>query len=309
MRLAWVLSWGPLGVALCPAQGVDWSGSIQQAFVSGRQKSDYRQGERFNRFQLTASSGNWTAKASYWNYSFCHWHELDNTTLGYSVGNTSAEVGRFLLPVGQVTWDNQWYSNFVFVPLIESHTYGDQKLLERTTLGAKVQTIQGNDTYEASVTSSNELVSHLFADKLNRVSLRWSRYHNGSIVGLSGFFDTDTLGSEEQMLMFDYRWTVPHWIVTTEMAAYQAPGTRMAGYVLDVNHRPKNWQDVTLAFRLERKSTMGTSPSRQETWTAAVKTRLPWDMTLLTNYTGGPGTNQVSLGGPWTVGLYKTIRF
>ena len=290
-------------------QAFEFSGSIQTAFVSGTLKGKLKNGERFYRTHVSASKGNWTAKASYWNYVFCDWHELDETNIQYSTDQYTATIGRFLMPVGQANWDDQWYSSFVFVPLIEGHVYGGRKVLERTSTGAQFDLIAGANNYNLSLTNSDPQVNQPIASRLDRTSFRWKTYKSGVQFGLSALADSATLGKKEQLLVADIRYTVPHLIVRGELLGYQSPTQRNSGFFVDANFRPRNWQDLTLSLRFEQLSSHLPTETKQEAWTLAAKARLPFESTLLINYTGGPDMGRLTLGGGWSFGLNKTFRF
>ena len=78
------------------------------------------------------------------------------------------------------------------------------------------------------------------------------------------------------------------------------------GFFVDVYHRPKGWSDVTLVARHEK---METLTSTTETTTLGTKLRGPWDTSVYFNYRFGPNMNTVAFGGPWSVGVFKTLRF
>jgi hypothetical protein len=294
---------------LCYGQEINLTGSFQQALVSGRLGQQLKSGERFNRSLVNAESGNWAAKASFWNYVFCKWNELDETTLSYSDPKFRARIGRFILPVGQSNWDDQWYSNFVFIPMVESQRYGDHKFLQRTSTGADIDFGSGANSFRLALTSSRAQVNQLMPDKIDRASLRWNHSLKNTIFGLSTYTDTNFKGDEEQMHIADIRWTVPHWIVRGEGLHYQSAVQKFSGYFLDISHRPANWEDVTFALRFERMSSLRGTRSDIRSWALAAKTRLPWDMTLLVNYMGGPDMNRIGIGGGWAFGLNKTFQF
>jgi hypothetical protein len=291
------------------AQELSLSGSFQIAGVSGILAGNRKTTERFNRSQVTAEQGNWAARATIWNYTFCTWHDLDETTLSFQTPKLTARVGRFLAPIGQTNWDDQWYSNFVFLPFIETQTYGDSRLLARTSSGADVDYRMGRETIRVAFLNASPQWNRLLPDKLDRALVRVQSSQANAIYGFTAFSDTKNGGGDEQMLVADVRYTIPHWIVRAETLAYQSATQKFSGYFIDFNHRPKNWEDVTLAFRLQRIATMRGVRNDINGWTAAVKTQLPWDVSLSVNYMGGPDMNRLTLGGGWGIGINKTFQF
>ena len=284
---------------------VEVSGSVQSAFSSGRKGGRRETGERFNRSEITLTYGHWTAKASTWNYVFCDWHDLDETYLQYSKGNTTAKLGRLRLPVGQSTWDDQWYSIFVFLPSIEASTYRNQKLLERTSVGVQADQSYGNSKLQIALTSDENEQNRVLASNLKRLSARYSIYSNGRVYGISGFTSLDS-GFPEHLVVADIRATLPHFILRASALQHKFTGGETTGWFVEGSHRPKNWQDVTLAVRwdvLKQKS------GRSELFTLGSKIRLPLDTDLMINYSAGPSINTAMLGGGWAFGLSKTIRF
>lgn len=288
---------------------VQLSGSVEQFFVSAGYGELHKTRDRFTRLMGIATSGKWELRGSHWYAPVYFWYEVDETNLSYSDKDLRWRIGRFLLPVGQTNWDDQWYSGIVFWPLIESKTYGDQRLLARTVVGTDVEKSWGNHTLRVSASSSKPEVNRLLPSRLDRASVRWSYYQNGVIVGLSTYFDTKTGGNDERMVVADARWTLPQWTLRAEALDYKSDTAKVQGFFVDLYHRPKSWTDVTFVGRFEGRRSEAQSVSNMQAWTVGAKAHLPLDFTFIVNYTGGPDMNKIFLGGGWSLGLSKTLRF
>jgi hypothetical protein len=288
---------------------VQLNGSFEQFFSSAGFGASHKDRDRFSFLTVSATSGNWRADASYWYYPHCLYYDLDESGLTYQDSDLTVKVGRFRLPVGGSDWYDQWYSGFVQLPLIEYGLYEGFQMLERTHAGLEVESTLGPQKFQAALTSADPAHNRLWPDSIDRISGRYSVYSNGLIVGVSGFVSTDHDRSTAQCMAADVRWTVPNWIFRGEHIWYQSANQQQKGYYVEVSHRPKGWTDVTLVGRYEGIDVSRPTPNRLESWTAGARVRLPWDVTVQANYTGGPDMNRVFMGGAWSFGLYKVIQF
>ncbi len=295
--------------AFTSGQQATVSGSLQAAGVSGKFFGDRKTSERFNRSQIQIEQGSWLATASIWNYSFCDWHDLDETNLAYRSGSKQVKVGRFLNPVGMSTWDDQWYSAFVFVPNLELNTYGARKVLERTVTGLQFDSTVGANSFKFSATSSTFQQNQLLPDKLDRLSARWTHFNKGTVYGAGVLLDQDQLGGQEQLIALDVRHTIPHWIFRGQVVGYSTQTTRSNGFFTEVTHRQSGWEDLTLGLRHEGTLNMVGTPGWLFATTASAKVELPFGTTFLANYTFGPDMNRQPLGGGISFGLSKTLKF
>jgi hypothetical protein len=291
------------------AQNVELSGSVQTAGVAGRSFGDFKTTHRFTRYQARAESGNWKAVASLWDYDFCNWRDLDETNIAYSWNDRQIKLGRFLNPVGMSTWDDQWYSSFVFVPLLELNSYAGRKIFERTVVGVQFDSTTGSSGIKLSATSSDFQQNQLFANKLDRVSVRYTHFDRGTLYGASILTDSSVRGSQEQLVAFDVRHTIPHWIARGQIIGYRNNNERANGFFTEITHRKSGWEDLTLGLRYE--GMLGFMNSNQWLFatTASAKIELEQQFTLQINYTFGPDMNRQPLGGGLAFGLSKTVRF
>jgi hypothetical protein len=298
--------------SLALAQGPEkpeFSGIIEQFFASGGFGDSHKTRDRFTRILGKVEWGKWEAKASFWYYPYCFWHERDETTIAYTEGNTRMRVGRFILPIGQATWDDQWYSGLVYIPHIQFANYQGRKILERTSVGAEIEHQMGPHQVKLALTSPRAEVNHILPSKWTRGTVRLSTYRDGVTYGVSAFADTESFGDDERLLAADIRLTRPQWVLRGEIIDYRSPGQKRSGYYIDLYVRPKGWTTVTFVGRYEVLRTKTASFSRRELWTAGAKFRLPEDIFFLANYTGGPDMNRIFLGGNWAFGLSKAVRF
>ncbi len=271
---------------------------------------EHKTRDRYSRWQGDLTWGNWNLRATYWYYPFCDWEEIDETTISYEEGPLRFRYGRFLLPVGQTTWDESWYSGFVFLPLNEFNAYGGWLRRERTGIGADASFTFGNQSLQASLTSRDHEQDRLAASRLDRASLRYTWYDDGLTLGASAFADTGSLGTQEQMLILDARYSVPNWIFRGEVLGYLSDSQKTTSFYLDAYYRPAGWSDVTFVSRFERRQNETSGGQEDlEQWILGAKARLPWDVQFVVNYAGGPDLNRVHLGGGWSFSLMKTLRF
>ncbi len=296
-------------VGASSGQNPSVTGSVQTALVSGLNGGQLQTTDRFTRTQVQLEQGNWLATASIWNYSFCDWNDLDETNFAYRWGARQIKFGRFLNPVTMSTWDDQWYSSFVFVPNLELNAYSGRKLLERTVTGIQLDSNVGSNAFKFSATSSDFQQNQLLPDKLNRLSARWTHFKKGTLFGAGILLDPDHKGGQEQMIALDIRHTIPHWIFRGQVLGYQSATARSNGFFTELTHRPSGWEDLTLGLRHE--GTLGFMGSNAWIFatTASAKVELPMGTTFLANYTFGPDMNRQPLGGGLSFGLSKTIKF
>lgn len=295
------------------AQGQDQSNfqvrtTWEQVFVSGRVVNEPKTRDRFGRLQSTITRGQWSLRASYWDYTSCGWYDLDETTLTYSSKALQIRIGRFIAPIGQANWDDQWYSGFVFVPLIEGATYPTAKLAERTSAGIDLTWQNDADSFRVAVTSRNPNYGRPFADRLDAAAMRYERSIENLQVGLSTRVDTGSMGRDDQIRSADLRWTKDHVIVRAEWLGNSTAGLRKEGFFCDFTYRPVGWQDVTPVFRWERLTDFATA-SQLESYIVGLKIRLPGDAWLYSNYAFGPAMSKTPLGGGWSFALLRTFRF
>lgn len=300
-----------LGLAQDPPK-ITIKGSVEQIMTNGRFGGSEKTRDRLTKPTLIVESGNWALRGSYLYYPFCMWYETDETHLSYESNNFTWKFGRFITPVGQANWDTEWYSGFTFVPMIDLQFYHGFNFRERTTPGTSVEYVSGPYNFAASLSDPHTIPDRLLPHKLDRASLRTTWYHDGLQIGASGLFDTETFGSGEQMLSVDARFTIPNFQIRGEYLTYQSQTEHDKGFVVEASYRPPTSTDVTFVGRFEGiAGSPGSAPAKSnlETWTLGGKFRLPWDTRFLLNYTGGPDMNRVFLGGAWTFGLTKTLRF
>jgi len=284
-------------------------GSFEQAFTSGKFLGANQTRDRFTRVQGIVDYKNWTATVSYWAYPYCGWFDLDETTLAFASGNSSFKAGRFLPPIAQVSWDDQWYSGFVYVPLIEGSMLGGRKVFERTSAGVQWDVQDRNQLLIMSMFGSNPNYDRLAPKKLDRAAIRYQVYRDGVILGASYMSDTEDRGAKEQVRSVDFRWTKPQWMVRGSFISYLSPSQVADGFFVDIAHRPKGWTDVTGLFRIESFRESRSSSKDQTLYTAGAKVRLPLQASAYINYSFGPSINKVVLGGGWAVSLTRTYRF
>ena len=283
--------------------------SVEQFFVSGNFKNQPRTRDRWTRPLISVESGDWKATVSHWYYPACGWYDLDETNLQYSQKNWSAKVGRFIPPVAQANWEDQWFTGFVFLPFVEFNNFGTRKLLVRTSAGAELDYTSGNDNFSFAAMGCDPQTGRLFPNTLNRTFLKWQRSINNLSLGASTMFDPSSFGREETLRAFDFRWTVPNWIVKgTYLGAINSTESR-EGFYIDVMHRPKGWQDVTVLLRYENSILNTTSNVHTEMITPGVKVRLPQDASVYINYGFGPSMSTTAFGGGWEFALVKAFNF
>lgn len=297
--------------AIAEAQDkVKVGGMIEQFFVSGGFGDEHRTRDRFTRFILDVEHGAWALRGSYWYYPFAGWYDLDETTVSYSDGPWRLRYGRFLVPMGQNQWDDQWYSGIIFIPLNDFNAYNGWLKRERTSIGADANYVFGNQSVNLAVTSRDLEQNHLAPDRLNQATLRYTWYRDGLTLGAAAVADTGSFGGDEQMLVADFRYTMPQWVFRGEVLSYLSDGQNTSSYFLDAYYRPKGWEDLTFVSRYEnRKNTYPTSGENLEQWVLGAKYRLPFDAYFYVNYAGGPDMNNVFVGGGWSLKLTKTFRF
>ncbi len=290
-------------------QPVRLSGSFEEFFASAGWGDVYKSRDRFFRLSLNAEFGKWSATASYWDYPYCYWYEIDETNLKYEDNGFSAKIGRFRLPIGLSDWYDQWYSGFVQLPLVEYYFYGASQPLERTNTGIEAEQTLGAHRVQLAITDAEPLYNRVFAKRLDRLSGRYSYYDNGLTVGISGFVDSPGRGSNGTFTALDARYTIPNWILKGEQVWYRGTNQREDGYFVELSHRLKGLTNVTLVGRYEQIRIQEPAEKRMEAWTIGSRIRLPWEITVQANYTGGPDMNRVFFGGGWALGLYKDFRF
>ena len=265
--------------------------------------------DRFSRGTIAAESGNWKVQASHWYYPAAKWYDLDESTLTFQDKNLRLRVGRFLTPLAQSNWDDEWYSGFVFIPFTEFSQYGGYGLLERTSAGVDAAYITGKNTFKAALVGSDPQTGRPFPKAFDRAAYKWQTTINNLILGFSMLTDVAHVGSEQQIQAFDYRWTIPNWTIRGTFIGASSPTESRQGLYADLYHRPKGWSDVTLVFRYENLITNTGVNTRQEIMTQGAKIRLPFETNFNVNYTFGPDMSNVPLGGGWAFSLNKTIRF
>jgi hypothetical protein len=285
---------------------VEVNGSVEQFFVGSRFLGSPTYRDRFTRVLVQAESGAWKATAAQWYYPFCRWDDLDETNLQYQSGKNTFKIGRFLPSLGQTNWDDQWYSGFVHLPLVESNVYNGRRLLERTSAGIQWEYRNNNDTLTISGIGKTAQSNNVFSNQIKRYTAHWQRFDNRSIYGLSILTDLDRREREEQMIVLDYRYTIPQWIFRGEYVNYSSQTDSSEGGFFDIYHRPKGWTDVTLVGRYE---SFASQKGRNSYITPGVKIRTPYETTLSINYMSSPNINSTILGGGWALSINKTINF
>lgn len=280
--------------------------SLEQFFIAGKYFGEYITEDRFTRPSLTLESDNWRLEGTYWWYPVCHITELDETNLTYTSGKASFTFGRFRSPVGQSGWYDQWYSGFNYAALVEMANYDGHRFLWRTSVGARATYADGANTYEVAAVSDKTDLDRVAPSNFDRTQLKLQTYRDGVTYGLATVFDTEGLGRGEKMIAADVRWAVPQWIARGMVLGYSNDAQEIEGFFIDVYHRPKGWSDLTLLARHEK---METLTATTETTTLGTKLRGPWDTSVYVNYRFGPSMNTVAFGGPWSVGVFKTLRF
>jgi hypothetical protein len=282
------------------------TGSIEQFFVSGKFFQNRVTRERLTRTQVQASHGNFSLVGTYWQYPACGFDDLDETNLRFNSNNFSAKVGKFLPPVGQTNWDDQWYSGFVFLPMVETASYGTGKILFRTVAGVRADTNANGANFQFSAFNSNQDARSINLSKLDRYSIRAQKMFQNTILGVTRLASPESASTRADAWVADLRWSVPQWIVRGEYMDYRQAGADVSGFFADVYHRPKGWSDVTLLSRVERVRSSGGTTSA---WTIGTKVRLPQEFFFNVNYSAGPNQNSQMLGGGWSLGLFKIVNF
>ena len=284
--------------------------SIEQFYVGGRRGGEFVVRDRLTRASFSAETGAWRFNASHFYYGFCKFQEVDATNLEYSSGSLRLRAGRFLVPIGQTSWDEQWYSGHVFLNQVELSRYGGFAFMWHTSVGVDATLYCGRQTLQFSAVSSDQLKNRLVASKLDRGTVRIQHYENGVVYGLSALFNLDGIAQDERMLLVDVRWSVPQWGARAELVGFSKDGEKSNGYFVELYHRPKGWTDVTLVGRHEKFESTKSGPTRtMEANNLGVKLRGLFDTQLFVNYTFGPSMNNLYLGGGWAIQVNKTIRF
>jgi hypothetical protein len=289
-----------------PTDPFNITGSIQQAFTSGRLGGNLKTDERFRRTQIQVEKGNYKLIATEWDYPFCGWRELDQAGLFFESGPTQAQAGRFLLPFNLVTWDAQWYSAFNFVPLIEFNFFDGRRMFERTVSGTRASHTSGNLSYDFAAFGSRNDVDKLAPVRYDRAFFKVNHYNAGLNVGLSHVQDAFSATSRQSIHGVYANYTIPHWTIRGSALTASESSFRTDGYFVDLSHRAKNWTDLTLAARMEKFNRGLTS---QQQWVLAAKIELKSDTVFNINYSGGPDMNRVTLGGGFSLHLQKTFKF
>ena len=284
--------------------------SVEEYLVDGHYPHGHATRDRYFRPYALLESGDWSLTATYWSYPACHFYEVDDTHLDYDDGSLHVKVGRFLVPVGQDDWDDEWYSGTVFMPMIQLIRYGSFGALWHTSTGAEASVPVGPGTFTAALVSSSQQKNQLLPDDFDRAVFRYQGYVQGLTYGVSALTDSKGLGKDERLLDLDLRYTTPHFIARGEMLGYSTTGSTNEGFYVDLYHRPAGWQDVLFVGRFEAYHfSKGTRLGRKERTTLGAKVRAPFDSTLMVNYIFGPSINGFFLGGAWAIGLTKTLRF
>jgi len=291
------------------ADDVQFGGYVEQFYVSGRLVGKIKTEDRFTRVNGSAEWKNWRLALSYWAYEFCGWRDLDETTIQYQSGRVSTKFGRFIPAIAQANWDDQWYSGFVYLPLAESQVYSGRRLLERTSPGAQVDIELPKGTLQVALIDADPQIRRPLPRSLDRASIRYQTTIGGVLTGVSSFGDSAVAGKTEQLRAIDFRYSKPQWITRGAVSSYQSKDQKIAAYFVDVYHRPKGWNDVTLLLRTEGASTKGVTKKEEYLITLGLKVKLPQEFLLNANYTFGAGSDRLTLGGGFAFGLIKNIRF
>jgi hypothetical protein len=308
--------------AAVSAQDIRVSGSIEQAFVSAERSGERQTADRYTRSQIALESGAWTLKGAWWAYPFCRYHELDETGISFAGENWSLMAGRGRLPIGQHTWDDQWYSPFIFLSRLEFEPYGGGRRLSHTSAGIFFDAWLGPDQFQAALTGDEIESTSLLPSRLNRAAVRWQRYFDPFMVGVSAFVDPGALGDRQTLLSADIRWTAPNWSARAVYAAHRDDGVatadyygvpvaspeRQEGFFIDVTHRPEGWRDMTLALRYDR-IRWPVSGRSSEVWIAAARLRMPHDFEVMANFSFGPDHDRQPLGNGLSLQVVKQLRF
>lgn len=282
------------------------SGSFEQFFVSGKFFGDRVTRQRLTRTRVEANHGNFGLVGTYWQYPSCGFDDLDETHFNFQSRNFSAKAGKFLPPIGQTNWDDQWYSGFVFLPLVETATYGSGKILFRTVAGVQADVPSSAGTFQFSAFNSDQDARTINMSKLDRFTVRGQTTFKNAIFGVTRLSSPTSAGQGAQAWVTDIRWSVPQWIVKGEYMDYRQAGSDVRGFFFDAFHRPKGWSDVTLMSRVER---LRDKTGQTSAWTVGAKIRLPEEFFFNANYTAGPNQNSLMLGGGWSLGLFKIVNF
>ncbi len=315
-------------MALCMAapaiagQDLRLQGTIETAFVSAKRSGELKSGHRYTRTQLSAEQGPWRAEASWWAYPYCDFHTLDETSLQFNGAYWSATAGRFRLPVGQHSWDDQWYSPFIFLARLELQTYEGGKRLSHTSPGYLFEYWQGMDQFQLGLTTSQAQPSSLLPKTVNRAALRWQKFAAPFIVGISAFVDPSDIGNQETMMALDARWSQPNWLARAVFLSRRNDGSTFTDYdgtiistaghqeslFIDTTYRPPGVTNLQLGLRWDLWRSIS-SDSQSETMTLGIQYGLGSGIDAAVNYTFGPNKSDQKFGGGWAFQVLKFHRF
>lgn len=315
-------------MALCMAvpatadQNLRLGGSIETAFVSAKRSGELKSGHRYTRTQLSAEQGAWRAEATWWAYPFCGFHALDETSLQYSAANWSATAGRIRLPVGQHSWDEQWYSPFIFQTRLELQNYEGGKRLSHTSPGYLFEYWKGMHQLQLGLTTSTAQPNNLLPKSVNRAAVRWQTFFDPFIVGASALVDPTDIGDHETMTSMDVRWSQPNWLARAVFLSRRNDGSTFTDYdgtvistsghqeslFIDTTYRPPGVTNVQLGLRWDLWRNIS-SASQSETTTLSLQYELSHGIDAAVNYTFGPNMSDQKFGGGWALQLLKFHRF
>jgi hypothetical protein len=211
-----------------------------------------------------------------------------------------------MLPVGQSTWDDQWYdaannlNPAEYWPLVKGLS------LSSVVPSVAIVGHNGPEQIAISAFGIGPQKNKLLPSSLSVAAARYQRYSGPIIAGLSTAQDFAHAGRDASLYTADIRYTVPHIVTRAEYSWSTRTADRSKGGFLSLTYRPQHWSDGSLFYRYQVfKGTFGFQDHRQ---ILGVKVRAPLDFTVNLNYAIAPHQG-AKAGTGWSAQLYRVYRF
>jgi len=248
------------------------------------------------------------AVLGYFNATLSSFEMLDENYVELGEGST-IKFGRFRPKYGTTTWADEWYTGFIFAPLIHfPPTFGTTRL-ERYDTGLAVHGGTPELEYDVAWVDTATTPFQLTPDRMDHVVARLQTFKFGAVLGANAMIGPRGLGDGEKSYGLDIRWTFPQWQVWAEQDWAHGLAADSSGYFVNVFFNPFNLPHTTFLARVQDFAVGGAKPDKWNLVTVGAKQVFNSTMTGHLNYTFGPDAARLSQGQGWSIQVLATFKF
>ena len=290
-----------------PAKKGKFSGEYEDYLIAYRKPTKYAITERAARLKLANSFDRLDGSVSYLTSPQFHGQQLHESYLGYNANGVTVRTGPQMIPIGQSTWDDQWYDPSNFLPSSEYW-----QLIKGLSLSAVVpsvwaQSSNGPQQLTVSTFGIGKYLDKFTPDRLSVIAARYQYFVENTILGISSAQDFVHSGDNASLYCIDFRHTIPHLVTRGEMIWSHRNTDRTTTGFATATYRPEHWSDASLFVRYQfLNPQFGPKDSRE---VLGAKLRAPFDFTVNINYVLAPHMGKLRSGAGWSFELYRVYRF